>query len=144
MLTSIRSPEAGAGSALVDMDGMVLGLVVQADNLLASAIPIETAATVGRSILEQGWPRTAWLGIEANGGDRGLRLTEIHPGGPAHVAGFRTDDVLTTINGARLRTMADLVEQLRGVGNGDTVTVEAIRDGDPFVVSLTIWSKPAA
>jgi predicted metalloprotease with PDZ domain len=53
-------------------------------------------------------------------------------------AGLRTGDVAVRMNGAPLRGFPDFIGQLRRARIGDRVPVEALRDGKPIHVDVTI------
>ncbi len=73
-------------------------------------------------------------GIHARMGfseERGLRVVEVEPDGPAARAGLREGDRIVTIEGEAVREMSldELLSQLRGPV-GSHVTLEIFRDGE--------------
>lgn len=141
VLSSVRRPEHGAGSAMVDMDGDVVGIVVASDGILAASIPIGVAIDVARGLTERGWPRAAWLGLEAIGTDDGVELTLVEADGPADRAGLRPGDLLQRLDNESIDTMADLVEELRTLTDGDAVDVVVSRDGADVQAEVVVASK---
>ena len=61
---------------------------------------------------------------------RGVLLAMVVPGGPAAKAGLRAGDVITSFNGTRLGSVADLRRSLKEVRGSKTVTLEAVRKGE--------------
>ena len=94
----------------------------------------------------------AWIGISVesrqtwlSGGQSSgpvVVVTAVHPGGPAHRAGFQVGDTLISVNGrpAAPEAMARLQSALTP---GSTVSVALRRDGRVRNVSLEAVSRPA-
>ena len=74
--------------------------------------------------------------IEEKGPVEGVRVVAVSPGGAAAGAGLRAGDIITSVNDESLS--ADdaeaanqrLLDFMKGVEEGDTLTVEYLRDGD--------------
>jgi S1-C subfamily serine protease len=77
----------------------------------------------------------------------GAVIDAVTPGGPADEAGLEAGDVITHVDGRPLagetagaggheEAAAELVEWSRGLNDGQTVTIEYVRDGRPATVTL--------
>ncbi len=87
-----------------------------------------------------GGPRRAMLGINlgpAEGGDKGVRVQGVSPGGPAADAGVKAGDVITGIDGKPVGTGRDLLQAMEGVEPGQKVALELRRDGRSQKVTVT-------
>ncbi len=63
-------------------------------------------------------------------------LGEIPPGGPAALAGLRAGDLILTAEGQPVADAVAFVERMQASA-GRTVTLEGLRDGQPFSVQVT-------
>ncbi|RKY15394.1 MAG: hypothetical protein DRP63_06980, partial [Planctomycetota bacterium] len=83
------------------------------------------------------------LGVYFPGGDknrvgRGARIAGTKPGTGAAEAGLKTDDVITSIDGWRVRCWADLVHAVRHCQIGERVPLTFLRDGEKKSVETVI------
>ncbi|HTY51251.1 MAG TPA: PDZ domain-containing protein [Steroidobacteraceae bacterium] len=78
--------------------------------------------------------------------DRGVRVLQVSPGGPAAEAGIRPGDVIVALDGAVTtgpEGARDIVERLRGVQPGSRVAVRVMRDGKPREFSVVPRERAA-
>lgn len=73
----------------------------------------------------------------AIGAGRGALVSDVLPGGPADGL-LAVDDIVTALDGAVIRTSADLVAAVRAGGIGTTVTITGERAGGPLSVAVTL------
>ena len=73
---------------------------------------------------------------------RGVRVLEIRPRGPADRAGFRQQDLITRVEGARISDMADMADVLQLFGPGDQITFDVLRDGKQVALKVTLGRRP--
>jgi serine protease Do len=74
----------------------------------------------------------------------GILVREVNTGSPAEKAGIKAGDVITKIDGERVRTTADLREKLRDKREKKTVAVGVIRKGGEVSLNVEIEQpKPA-
>jgi S1-C subfamily serine protease len=149
LFTAPPHPQWG-GSALVDGDGLLLGvgsLLVQDSASLGGAaqqgnmfVPIDLLAPILDDMLKLGRPQApprAWLGLyTAEDGER-IVVAGLAAGGPADRAGVRLGDVLAEVGGERVTGLAAL---WRGVWRqgpaGVEVALGLLRNGVPKQVRV--------
>jgi S1-C subfamily serine protease len=142
LLTTARLPDRGSGAALLDRGGSPVGLVIDSIGYLASAVPIERAVAVGRSLIEQDTPTAEWLGVEGRshpGG--GAKLHAVVTASPAEQAGLEPGDVIVGIDGDDVIDWFHLIYFVRQAGSGTTVTVEVDRGATTRELPVTIGTR---
>ena len=140
-------PPEGAGGALLDPAGAVVGITLPA--AVASipfgyAVPAETAGDVAGQLLDHGRVVHPWLGVD--GVDRamsgGAEVQRVKPLSPAAAAGLTAGDVITGLDGVAIPSMGMLLVELRLHRPGETVRVVVVRGGRPLDVLITLAEKP--
>ena len=150
-----------SGGALVDRVGRLIGVNTAiytdtgASGGVGFAVPVNTAVRVAEQLIETGSAQTPFLGIvgqdvtpelvaeENLGVDEGAYVVEPIPGTKAEAAGLDSGDVIVSLNGTPIRSMDDLLLQVRRQDIGDTVTLEVWRDGEIIEVEMEVGVKPA-
>jgi putative serine protease PepD len=139
-------PAEGAGGALVDATGSVVGVTLPAADAatqIGYAIPIDAVSEVIRQLLQSGHVSRPWLGIE--GGDTdlnaGAAVWGVKPSSPAARAGVQAGDVVTAVDGTSVKTMDGMLKVLRGHAPGDTVKLTIIRKGTTTDLMVTLAAK---
>ena len=66
----------------------------------------------------------------------GVIVTEVHRGGLAHGAGLRSGDILVRVAGRRVASKEEVLQALRGSGEGGDVRVKVHRGGDTLTLSM--------
>jgi serine protease Do len=138
-----------SGGPLVDIDGKVLGIVeggFMSYSGISFCIPSETIEYVVPQLMRYGRVMRPEAGAELTQGitadyglpsGQGLFFTHIDKEGPCAKAGITEEDVLISINGARVNTFSEYTEVLKNYMPGDTVTLVVSRDGKNRDVKLT-------
>ena len=127
--TDIPAADAAPGSALVDPNGTVLGIVAGSVGGDAVAVPSWVAAPVITQLLGSGSVGHGTLGIQGRTVPQegfqpaGVQLTRVTPGSAAGVAGLRTGDIITSVNFQRVTSLVGLRGHLYGVAPGAPVLV---------------------
>ncbi len=138
-----------SGSALVDASGRLIGL--NSAGLLRSTpmtLPVSTIERVVNALLSHGRIQRGYLGVsstsarlpqssaDAAGQRLGLVLTGLQPGGPAEHAGLLLGDVLLSLDGLALESIADLQWALED-RVAHAVPIKLLRAGGPLELSVT-------
>lgn len=140
-----------SGGGLFNGNGELIGVVnakAGSDNTegLGFAIPANTAMQVAEELIEDGYVhgRPA-LGITAqqmNVQDSDsmtvVVVAQVSAGGAADLAGIQANDILLSLNGESISTLAGLSNTLEECAVGDTVTVEVQRDSTTLTLEVTL------
>jgi S1-C subfamily serine protease len=150
-----------SGGALVDRVGQLIGVntAIYSDTGSSGgvgfAVPVNTVVRVAEQLIEVGSAQTPFLGIvgqdvtpelsasENLGVDEGAYVVEVIEGTKAQEAGLQAGDVIISLNGTPIRSMDDLLLQVRRQDIGDTVTLEVSRGGETVEVGMEVGIKPA-
>ncbi len=144
-----------SGGGLFDGSGNLIGIVVaksSGSNVegLGFAIPINTAAEIGKELIENGRVTgRAALGVSvidatdaSTAMQYGLQLTGIYivevTGSEAQAAGFQAGDLIYYIGDTMIDSTATLSSVLLGYSPGDQVKVIVIRDGSTVELVTTL------
>jgi serine protease Do len=132
-----------SGGPLVNVLGEVVGVNASifsrsgGSEGLGFAIPIDRALRVARDLLRDGEIRHAWLGMDVEaveadawGRTRGVLVSRVIGGSPAHEAGLRPGRRILTANGRRLAAPLDWEDLLIDLRPGDPVSVTLMESDD--------------
>lgn len=134
-----------SGGPIVDGRGRVVGILTGTHTrgqAIAFAIPIEGLLGVLDDLRAGKRISRAWLGVRVEPVGEAVVVTSVMPTGPAAEALIRPGDRLTSLDGLRLNTPADLTAALdRSVG-GQVVSLRLLRDGQLQLadVHLADWA----
>ncbi|MBT8085262.1 MAG: PDZ domain-containing protein [Woeseia sp.] len=152
--------EGNSGGALINSLGELVGIntAVLAQDAgtegISFAIPVDLVRGVVAAIKQDGRVIRGWVGLEpaelapaeaaALGlePDLGIVLQTVIPSGPAEAAGLLPGDVILTINGEAIRSRQQALLIVAGLEPGDTVDMSCWRDGQRFLVQLTVAERP--
>lgn len=149
-----------SGGALVNTNGELIGINTMIYSQTGDfagygfAVPISIAGKVVADIKEYGTVQRAVLGVmiqdlsvakEANPDKtKGLNINEgVYVGGfaemsPAKQAGVEEGDVITAINGVKVRNVSELQDQVNRFRPGDKVKVDLKRGGSDKTYDITL------
>jgi len=143
-----------SGGPLLDASGRVIGINSQiatggADASGGSvgigfAVPVNTAKQVIPQLEESGHVERAYLGVRGSASAEGVLVERVEPGSPAAAAGMKAADVLGSLDGRDVRTMADVSAILERHEPGDVVEIEVSSAGQPRELRATLADRPAA
>ena len=160
--TNAAINSGNSGGPLFDMDGNVIGVTSAKYSGSTStgttieglgfAIPINDALRVAYDLVEYGYVKTAYLGIQIRdltaeasgyyGLPVGPRVEIVEEGSCAEKAGVQVGDIITNFNGVAVESRNDLSAQLKKVNAGDTVEMVVYRNGDEVTLTVTLDEKP--
>lgn len=140
-----------SGGPCVDENGNVQAIVFAGMlqySGLNFAIPVEYLKSELPVLIAGGKYDHSWM--EANGRtkrtggkDVGIELSYVMPGGNAHRAGLEAGDLITSIEGAQVRTLEDLQKKMLGITAGFIINVGYVRgEGPERTVKVYVSSRP--
>ena len=164
--------QGNSGGPLFDRAGRVIGMNTQIASQnggnvgLGFAVPIDTIAPIAQSVIKDGTPKHAWIGITGREltpalagnlgleGRRGVLVAEVADGGAAKAAGIvaardsdaevpRGADLIIAVNGAPVEDMADVSRAVASRSVGERISVTVLRDGEERTVQMTLRDRPA-
>jgi len=148
-----------SGGALVDAQGMVVGITTAATagNPGAPgqgfATPIDVARDVADQLLTSGKVVHVWLGVtgvdtdsataEELGIPGGAVIQDVDDDSPAAKAGMQATDIVTGLGGGTIASMGALEVAVRHHRPGQQVTIRFLRDGHPRDATVVLAERPA-
>ena len=151
-----------SGGALVDMNGRLIGINTAIFSQSGGSVGIGFAipANMARVVAEAGISGNAivrpWFGARLQDvtsdiasslsldRPRGALIAEIASGGSAEKAGFRTGDVILSVDGFAIDRSSAFDFRLATKPVGGTARVEYLRDGKTVSVDLTLEAAPGS
>lgn len=150
-----------SGGALLNAKGELVGIPTLKIDMthygtsiegMGFAIPVNLVRDVTASLIEYGKvprPRMGVQVVDFEGPDEplrdyppaGVQILEVEEGAPAEAAGLRMYDIITHVNGARVRNYTQMSTHLDRYMEGDTVTLTVYRCYDPLSAQLIEKSR---
>ena len=149
-----------SGGALVDMDGRLVGIntAIYSNSGgsvgIGFAIPANMARLVAEAGVNGGEIVRPWFGakMQAVSADiasslgmlapHGAMITETAPGGPAERAGFKSGDVVLSIDGQSVDDPSAFNFRLATRAVGETAELERLRSGATEIVTFAVEAAP--
>ncbi len=164
ILTDAPIVAGSSGGALLDDAGAVIGITtaIAADAAptgrggsgMSLATPIDAARDVAEQLITSGRVVHVWLGVEGEdvdaataervGIDYGALVKRVAGGSPASAAGIAPGDVICTVAGTKVTSMAALVVSLRSRRPGQIVDVRVMRGGKWAELKAQLVARPAS
>lgn len=150
-----------SGGALVDRDGRLVGINTAiysdtgASGGIGFAVPVNTAVRIGEQLIAGDGVEHPFLGIvgttvdaalvreESLKVDEGAFVSEVARGSGAEKGGVKPGDVVVELDGQPIRSMDDLILQVRRKQVGDTVRLTVDRKGADVKLQFEVGDKPA-
>jgi S1-C subfamily serine protease len=154
-----------SGGPLLDSAGRLIGITTAilsttgASAGIGFAVPVDTVNRVVPELIRQGRYVRPVLGIEIDEGlnrrigsmlrTEGVFVLRVTPGSAAEAAGLRgarigddgsfvPGDVITGVEGRRVASVGELLGRLDEYQAGESVTLDALRDGEEIEVTVTL------
>jgi serine protease Do len=147
-----------SGGPLLNLDGEVVGvnsMIRGVGTGICFAIPSNLAREVADQLVAHGKFRRSWLGVQIQGIREDERLRAAHPdvhdgvfingvtpGGPAERAGLHVEDIILSVEGRKVGTVAQLRRQITRKAAGSKVSVAIQREGKPRTLSVMLDPMP--
>jgi serine protease DegQ len=141
-LVNLRGELVGINSAIISRTGGNVGI--------GFAIPANLARVIMQQLIETGTVRRGLLGVNIQDvtpdiaatlelpGNSGALVSQVNPDSAAERAGIQIEDVIVSINGARLRDSGSLRNAIGLLPPGEEVTVGLIRGGREQTVKAVL------
>ena len=138
------SAEVAEGTPLLDDHERVVALSTHTSDDQLYAIPIEIPRAAARSINVHGRLVVPWLGVRGDDGTtKGAKVQSTFPGSPATVAGLQAGDVIVSMDGQPIESMAVLALSVRDYDAGAMVDLAYVRDGQTHHASAVLVERPS-
>ena len=129
--------KVAGGLPTVKLGRIGFGWALSSPDTVYAVIETEKIGTAPK-----GTKRPAFMGI--SGGEAredGVRLSRVIEKGPSDKAGIKTGDVVLSIAGARVKSYADLIAQIRKRAAGDKAKVKVRRGDKEEEIELTFGAR---
>jgi len=150
-----------SGGALVDAKGRLVGIntAIYSDSGsnggIGFAVPVNTTVRVANQLVKGGEITHPFIGVigssvndqlvqeEKLTVNEGAYVAEIAKSSGAEKGGVKVGDVIVAVDGTKIRSMDDLILQIRRKQVGDEVTLTVSRAGKELDLKVTVGDKPA-
>jgi len=149
-----------SGGALVDREGRLIGIntaIYSGDGSsggIGFAVPVNRATRVAGDLIDAGKVKHPFLGVvgtdvtpasaasEGYPVDEGALVIELTPGTNAVKAGIESGDIIVSLNESRIRSMDDLILEVRRTSVGDVVIIGLYRADEYLDIEMAVGDKP--
>jgi serine protease Do len=146
-----------SGGPLLNLNGEVVGIntaIIAHGQGIGFAIPIDLATKIVAQLKENGEVTRGWLGVNIQDlkGDladyygaknsEGVLVTEVVPGNPADKAGIKAKDIITAVNGEKVKTSRELTAKAATLPVGETTKITVLRDGKQKTLDVKVAKRP--
>ena len=149
-----------SGGALINAYGDLIGINTAiysnsgGSHGIGFAIPISTATTVVKQLVQYGQVIRGWVGIEPQvlnpalaqllnlPNIEGLLVVGIAKNGPAHLAGIRPGDIITHMNGNMIEDPRNAMDMISNMQPGEKVTIRVNRQNQPIDILVVVGARP--
>jgi S1-C subfamily serine protease len=111
--------------------------------LTLAAVALTAAAWTAPAHAEDKTPGFLGLKLMGEEGDRGPKIDDVVPDGPAAKAGVKPGDILLKIGDKAVKTPPEAVEAARALKPGTKVKLQVLRDGKEKDIEVTVGKPPA-
>ena len=159
--TDAAVKQGNSGGALVNTNGELVGIVSAIASPTGAyagysyAIPVNIVKKIINDLLQYGTVQRAYLGVSYlpdNVPDSekeklgfkdgiGVYVREVAKDGAAANTGLKEGDYITKINGKKVLTGSEMVEQVAGYKPGDKITLTYQRAGKEYTTNITLKNR---
>jgi len=148
-----------SGGPLLNMKGNVIGIntaIIASGQGIGFAIPVNMAKDVIKQLKEQGEVTRGWLGVGIQDindemadyygikDKEGVLISKVFPGDPADEAGIKTKDIITEVNGQKIKSSHELTRIIADFHVGEKVKIKVLRDGKEKTFTVKIAKRKQA
>jgi serine protease Do len=146
-----------SGGPLVNINGDVIGInamIVQPGQGIGFAIPINLARTIMLELIKTGKVIRPWVGIGLQDitpdlmkffnlkEKEGALISQVYSGSPAEKVGLKIGDVVTEVDGVKVKNSQDVVREVLKKKVGQKVNFVILREGKRLEISVTTAQMP--
>ncbi len=146
--------QGNSGGPLVNINGEVIGInsfifSESGGNIgIGFAIPINRVKEVAQELIEYGKIREIWFGFKVQDLNPmlasylglkdldGVLVNKVQENGPAAKAGLKKLDIITKINGLRIKDTADAELAVSDISVGDHLLIEVLRENKKIQIEI--------
>jgi serine protease Do len=145
-----------SGGPLFNMEGKVIGIntvIIAQGQGIGFAIPINMAKAILPDLKSKGKVTRGWLGVSVQDvtddiaknlklkDNSGALISDVFKGDPADRAGLRAGDLITEVNGKKIKDTHELLLMIASFHVGDKIDVRVLRDGQDKVFRITVTER---
>lgn len=145
-----------SGGPLLNLNGEVIGIntaIVASGQGIGFAIPIDMAKGIVAQLQEGGEVTRGWLGVgiqdlteelaEYYGvkNKKGVLVTQVFEGDPADKAGLKANDIITAVDGNKVKTGRELSRIVANTEVGKKAKIDFYRNGRSKTVYVTLSKR---
>jgi hypothetical protein len=137
---SESGPDCRAGTALVDDEGSLVGLLTgqgAGEGGDVFAIPASRVRKVVEDFKRHQRSGPVRVGLVFHDESSAPEVVEVTPDSPAAQAGFESGDVVLSLNGEGIDSLAELVELIHTLSAGEEAKFRVLRGIDKITVAVT-------
>ena len=150
-----------SGGALINTRGQLIGVNTAnytqsgGSQGIALATPVETVYKVLTDIIRHGYVVRGWLGLEVaqltpelaqqlnTTASHGIVITRTQSGSPAQEAGLLSQDIIISIDGKKISTGYQGLNEVADLMPGHSIEIEVLRKNKPIKLYAVIGIRPA-
>jgi len=142
-----------AGDQIVAVDGRSINSPQQFFSYLSGQSGRQIPIAINRNgrqqnlqlTAEQGSGDTAWLGVflqdSQDNNQEGAQVAQIYPAGPAARAGLQPGDIITEVDGQKVRSSSELISAIEEEQPGGRAQLTLLRNNQQMNLPVTLGSR---
>jgi len=137
--TPFDTPDKINYEGLKKVDDYIFNLAYELANIKQKLTFRMAGPKEGSGMSRRGFKVTLGIMPDYAGEEKsGLRVDLVIPGRPAALAGMKNGDIITAVNGQKVKNIYDYMYRLAKLHHGETITVEIIRNGEKKVLLVQL------
>lgn len=148
-----------SGGPLLNMDGKVVGIntaIVPYAQGICFAIPVNMAKEIMNDLVSFGKVKRGWLGVSIQDvtpemakvygvkEEGGVIIGDVFADSAAERGGVKRGDIVTEVNGEKVKDMNWFVQKIRTLAPGSTAKLKIIRNGKGTTLDIKLDERPDA